>query len=491
MSQSSSITNNPNSNSYLHQERQRIIQNISDPLQQQETIKLLEQDLLEGLLFSASFSTVCWMKQRIQLKEKEFEEWLEKEQIHMDASLAATEFHKKEIKEDKEKETTVVDPWKVVGEVDYDRLIDQFGCQRIGTDILILIENITGKPVHSLLRRDIFFSHRDLKQVLDLYTQKKPFYLYTGRGASSASMHLGHLIPFQLTRYFQQVFDAAVVIQITDDEKFLFKEELTQEQVAQYVDSNIRDIIACGFNVKRTFIFSNMQHIGLLYKNICRLKKKITGSTMKAAFGFTDSDNIGKFSFPPVQMAPAFASTFAEHGILPRGDMPCIVPLGIDQDVYFRVCRDVAPRLDELKPALIHSKFFPSLAGAKSKMSSTTTVDNNAINNTIFLTDTAKQIKTKINRYAFSGGGATLEDQRKNGANLEVDVAYQYLRFFLPDEEELNSIAKRYAAGEMLSSEVKQRLITLLQELVLEHQTRKAAITQEVFDAFTTVHPLF
>lgn len=37
--------------------------------------------------------------------------------------------------------------------------------------------------------------------ILDLYEQKKPFYLYTGRGPSSDSMHMGHLIPFIFTKY--------------------------------------------------------------------------------------------------------------------------------------------------------------------------------------------------------------------------------------------------------------------------------------------------
>lgn len=34
----------------------------------------------------------------------------------------------------------------------------------------------------------------------------------------------------------------------------------------------------------------------------------------------------------------------------------------------------------------------------------------------IFVTDTPAQIKNKINRYAFSGGGDTVEEHRANGA---------------------------------------------------------------------------
>jgi len=52
--------------------------------------------------------------------------------------------------------------------------------------------------------------------------------------------------------------------------------------------------------------------------------------------------------------------------------------------------RDVAPRMGCLKPALIHSTFFPALQGAQSKMSASDP------NSSIFLTDTDKEIKTKV-----------------------------------------------------------------------------------------------
>ena len=41
---------------------------------------------------------------------------------------------------------------------------------------------------------------RDVHTILDSYEQKKPFFLYTGRGPSSEAMHLGHLIPFLFTK---------------------------------------------------------------------------------------------------------------------------------------------------------------------------------------------------------------------------------------------------------------------------------------------------
>jgi tryptophanyl-tRNA synthetase len=77
------------------------------------------------------------------------------------------------------------------------------------------------------------------------------------------------------------------------------------------------------------------------------------------------------------------------------------------KDPYFRLTRDVARKLKYPKPSLIHAKFFPALQGPGSKMSAS--VDTSAI----FMSDTAAQVKKKINKYAFSGGQATRELQEE------------------------------------------------------------------------------
>jgi tryptophanyl-tRNA synthetase len=43
----------------------------------------------------------------------------------------------------------------------------------------------------------------------------------------------------------------------------------------------------------------------------------------------------------------------------------------------------------------------------------------------VFVTDGPKEIKDKVTRFAFSGGGATAEEQRARGADLEVDVPWK------------------------------------------------------------------
>lgn len=80
--------------------------------------------------------------------------------------------------------------------IDYEKLIKKFGCYAITPDMVERIEKLTGKKPHKLLRRGVFFCHRELNLILDHYEKKLPFYLYTGRGPSAEALHLGHAIPF-------------------------------------------------------------------------------------------------------------------------------------------------------------------------------------------------------------------------------------------------------------------------------------------------------
>ena len=62
-------------------------------------------------------------------------------------------------------------------------------------------------------------------------------------------------------RYLQDAFNVPLVIQLTDDEKFLWK-NLTAEECHDLAYQNAKDIIACGFDMDKTFIFSDFDYIG-------------------------------------------------------------------------------------------------------------------------------------------------------------------------------------------------------------------------------------
>ncbi len=74
---------------------------------------------------------------------------------------------------------------------------------------------------------------------------------------------------------------------------------------------------------------------------------------------------------------------------------------------------------------------------------------------TMFLNDSMKDIEKKI-KSSFSGGQATVEEHRAKGGNPDVDVAFQYLRYFFEeDDNELERIRNEYVSGELLTGEIK------------------------------------
>ena len=89
-------------------------------------------------------------------------------------------------------------------------------------------------------------------------------------------------------------------------------------------------------------------------------------------------------------------------------------------------------------------------------------------NSTIFLTDTMKKVNKKINK-AFSGGCQSLEEFRKKGANLEVDIAYIFMGYFMTDFERYKEVGRLYGEGKMMTSEVKKECSQLIQGVVARH----------------------
>ena len=372
-------------------------------------------------------------------------------------------------------------------EINYAKVIEKFGCSPLTNDLLDRFEKVTGHKCHHFLRRGVFFSHRDFNVLLDNVEAKKPIYLYTGRGPSTDAMHLGHLLPFIMTKWLQDVLNCPLVIQITDDEKFFYqKNDKLQEELEYFnkiADENIKDIIAVGFNPELTFIFKDTEYIQHLYPNVCRLQKAIPYNQIKGIFGLTGSENCGKVAFPAIQAAPCMASCFP-HIFPANSKAMSFIPMGIDQDPYFRMTRDVAFKLRFPKPVCLYSKFFPALQGFKSKMSSSDELS------AIFLNDTPKKVKDKINKYAFSGGKATMEEHRALGGDTTVDISYQYLKYFHEDDAYLTDIGEKYTKGEMLSGELKKVAIDVIQKVVALHQENKKKITEEVFRSFLKIKPL-
>lgn len=362
-------------------------------------------------------------------------------------------------------EKAVVTPWEVRGNVDYDKLLKEFGVSRIDDSLKNKLEKRTGK-LHHMLRRNIFFAHRDLAFALDQH-EKGNLFLYTGCGPSGP-IHMGHAFVWLFTKWLQDKLNVDLYFQFTDDEKFLFKSS-SYEEIQKWTSENMIDVAALGFNQKKTHFLIDTKHASLLYPEAIKVAKKLTFSTVKSAFGFSNETNVGSIFYTSMQAVPAFLPS-----ILKKKKMACLIPHAIDQDPHFRLTRDIIPKLGYYKPTSIQCKFLPGLSGGNDgKLSSST-------GQAIYLTDSPKEVENKVKKYAFSGGKDTLKEHREKGGNPDIDVSYQWLTFLEEDDKKLKNIYNDYKSGAMLSSELKQILIDKMNSFLKGHQNARKKAEKNV-----------
>lgn len=352
-----------------------------------------------------------------------------------------------------------VTPYTVSGEIDYEKLLDRFGANRLTDEQIARFP----EPRHPLVRRRMFYAERDLDRFLRAANAGERHSIVTGRGPSGA-MHLGHIVPLYLAKHLQQQTNALVYIPFSDDEKY-FVNDRSLEEIGTQTRDNLRELLAVGFDPDRTRIIVDTADADVVYPLAVAFATEVTQSTFHATYG--DPENIGHVFYPAVQAA---------HLLLPQlveGRHPTLVPIGIDQDPHVRICRDIAAkqRYDVDKPGALLSKFLPSLDGP-GKMSSSTSGSDTAP--TIHLSDDRETVFEKIHTHAYSGGRSTVEAHRKHGGDPEVDVAYQLLySFFEDDDDRLDRLAREYRNGSLLSGELKEMAADAVASFLDAHRHRR------------------
>jgi tryptophanyl-tRNA synthetase len=371
-------------------------------------------------------------------------------------------------------EEMIVTPWEVRGKIDYEKLIREFGTQPLTDELTKRMKKDLGEPLHSQLRRKLFFSHRDFDRILDRYEKGQKFVLYTGRGPSGP-VHIGHLVPWIFTKYLQDKFKVPLYFQMTDDEKFLTEDETALEDTTKWGSENALDLIALGFKPENTKIIFDVKDVAALYDISLKVAKRVTYSTAKAVFGFQDSTNLGWIFWPAIQAVPCFI-----HAKLTGENVPALIPAAIDQDPYWRITRDVAQKLGYHKPAQIHCRFVPGLGkGGKMSASEPETC--------IFTTDSPEDVKRKVWN-AFTGGKPTVKEQRKTGGNPYICSVFQYfLYLFEEDDRKIAQLDRECRTGAVICGDCKTVLIERVNKFLKEHQKKREKAKKDLERFFLKV----
>ena len=331
----------------------------------------------------------------------------------------------------------------------------EFGVQLITDEDVKILRELAG-GIHYLISRGYFYAHRGFRDILERAKAGLPWALYNGRGPS-ADLHIGHLVPWILTKWLVDRFNVDYFFELTDDEKFLVREGYSLEETNRLAYDNALSLIALGFPPDKLHLIIDTDDIKFLYKIAVKVAKKLTLSTVKNTFGFTDSNNIGAVFFPAMEIAVAFLPTE-----LMGRETPVLIPTAIDQDPYFRLARDIAEELGYPKPATLYSRFLPGLTG-EDKMSSSNP------DSAIYINDSDREVKRKVMN-ALTGGQPTAELQRRLGGNPDACVVYKYHLLFQEDDAKVKKIYDDCRAGRLLCGECKLMLYEKLSDFLKKHR---------------------
>jgi len=362
----------------------------------------------------------------------------------------------------------IFNPWEVKGDINYNKLTKEFGLSPLKS-----LPEIFNKEL--LFRRKIIFAHRDIQRILEAIQNKKKFVMMTGL-MPTGKFHIGHAILAKQFIFYQNL-GAKIYIAVADIEAYNTRGQSLEDSRKIAINEYITNYIALGLKPQNCQIYfqserSNHADKSNAYYTLQNLlAKHATFNEFKAVYGEITP---GKMLASLLQASDMLHPQLKEF----EGECPVLVPVGIDQDPHLRLARDISKRIKNPKLTQLSSTyhlFAPGIKGPTSKMSAS---DPNSF---IALTDDEKTIKTKINKYAFSGGQPTLEEHKKKGGNPEIDVSFQYLRMFLEsNDEKLKEIHDNYKSGSLSTGELKAYTIEKLNTFLKEHQKKLAEAKKQV-----------
>lgn len=363
------------------------------------------------------------------------------------------------------KEKMKVTPWEFSGDINYNRLMKEFGISPLKE-----LPSVFNKEV--LFRRKVIFAHRDIQRILEAAKNRKKFVMMTGL-MPTGKFHLGHIIVAKQMIFYQKL-GAQIYIAVADLEAYNSRGLPLKEARKTAIEEYITNYIALGLKEKDCDIYfqssrsKNSEKSNAFYRLQNLLARYATFNEFKAVYG--------KIS-PGKMLSALLQAADMLHPQLPEFEGPCpvLVPVGVDQDPHLRLARDISKRIKEPRFVQLSSTYnimLPGLKGGKMSSSDPTSY--------IASTDTEKEVERKVKKYAFSGGGGTVEEHRKKGGNPDIDISFQYLKLLEPDDKKLQQIYDSYKSGELLTGELKEITIDKINSFLKKHQQERAKARRKV-----------
>jgi tryptophanyl-tRNA synthetase len=351
----------------------------------------------------------------------------------------------------------VLDPFGTSSVTDYERLSREFGIEPFGQ----ILSRVPDPPFS--MRRGAIFGHRDFGRVLNAIETKEEYAVLSGI-KPTGQFHLGTLMTAKEIVYFQhhgaQTFYCVADVEAYEDNNIPFDRS---EKIAV---GNLADMFAVGLDPDKAHVYRQSKEVRIKDLAVI-LGRPVTLATMKAIYG---NRRIGLYLSALIQAGDILLPQLEDFG----GPKPTLVPVGVDQDPHLRFTRDLAQRFRQkykfVPPSSTYHKLMKGLDGSP-KMSKRQM-------NYFTLHDSDETIAARLSN-AFTGGRATIKEQRKLGGIPEICPIYEICLFhFIEDDQEIVETYHGCRTGRLMCGEHKQETISMVLEFVKDHRRKKKNMIQ-------------
>ena len=233
----------------------------------------------------------------------------------------------------------VFNPWEVKGDIDYKKLIEQFGISPLKKLPEVFNKNV-------LFRRGVVFAHRDIQRILEAIKSKKKFVMMTGL-IPSGKFHLGHMLVAQQMVFYQKL-GAKIYIAVADLEGYNARKITSLEEGRKIaLEEYISNYVALGLDLKKCDVYfqsersKDAKKSNAYYRLQNLLARHATFAEFKGVYGDITP---GKMLSALLQASDMLHPQLKEF----EASCPVIVPVGIDQDPHLRLARDLSKRIKNL-----------------------------------------------------------------------------------------------------------------------------------------------
>ena len=311
----------------------------------------------------------------------------------------------------------------------------------------------------------------------------------------TGKLHLGHFVgslkrrvDLQNSGEFDRIF-----IMIADAQALTDNAD-NPEKIRQNIIEVALDYLSVGLDPEKSTIFIQSQvpqlcELAFYYMNLVTVQRLQRNPTVKSEIqmrGFSDSEDdetqnkkgipVGFFTYPISQASDitAFKAT--------------VVPVGIDQAPMIEQTREIVHKFNSVygdtlvmpTMQLPENSVCCRLPGTdgKAKMSK-------SLGNCIYLSDTTKEIKKKVNSMFTDPGHLQIDDPGK----VEGNVVFTYLDAFctdehfakyLPEYPNLDAMKEHYRRGGLGDGTCKKFLFNILEDILQPIRERRAYYEQNI-----------